>query len=127
MTFATASDVQARLLNHTLSEDELKWVNVMLDDASAKLSSLVDVRISDAEQADLLRMVACNMVIRVLNPMLSQIIGVSQASMTAGSYTQSMTFANATGDMYISREEKAQLGILGGKYVYAEPYGGDDA
>lgn len=127
MAFATASDVQDRLLNHTLSDAECTWVTVMLDDASAKLAAHVDVDDTDGAQADLLRMVACNMVIRVLNPMLSQTIGVTQASMTAGSYTQSMTFANATGDLYISREEKAQLGILGGKYVYAEPYGGGDA
>lgn len=127
MAFATVDDVQARMLEHTLNDQERKWVGVMLDDASTKLSTAVRVDVTDDLQADLLRMVACNMVIRAINPMLAQMTGVTQTSTTAGSYSQSMTFANATGDLYISREEKVQLGIIGGKYCYAEPYGGTDA
>ena len=127
MAFATVDDVQSRLLAHTLTEGERAWVETMLDDAAVKLTNMVTVDASDMEQADLLCVVSCNMVIRALSPALMQTMGVTQASVTAGSYTQSMTYANASGEMYLTRDEKAQLGIIGGMYAYAEPYGGKDA
>jgi len=37
--------------------------------------------------------------------------GASQMSMTAGPYTQQFTYANPSGDMYLTKIEKRLLGI----------------
>ena len=89
------------------------------------LSALVSVDEDDEGQADLLKMVCCNMVIRAMSAMASDSYGATQMSMTAGPYTQSWTYGNPTGDLYVTRQEKKLLGIGVGRIGWA-PFGGHD-
>lgn len=112
MAFATVSDIEARWRDLTVSEEAR--AAVLLDDAAAMLSKLVDVDPSDTEQAELLKAVNCDMVIRNMSQTSSDLYGVSQSSMTAGPYTQAMSYANPSGDMYLTKLEKRLLGITSG-------------
>lgn len=112
MAFATVSDIEARWRDLTVSEEAR--AAVLLDDAAAMLSKLVDVDPSDTEQAALLKAVNCDMVIRNMSQTSSDLYGVSQSSMTAGPYTQAMSYANPSGDMYLTKLEKRLLGITSG-------------
>lgn len=109
MAFADVSDLESRW--RELSTDEAARATVLLDDASAMLSALVEVDSSDAGQAELLKMVCCDMVIRAMSATAADTFGVSQTSMTAGPYTQSFSYSNPSGDMYLTKLEKRLLGI----------------
>ena len=108
MAFADVSDLESRW--RELSTDEEARANVLLGDASA-LSALVKVDSSDYEQSELLKMVCCDMVIRAMSATAADTFGVSQTSMTAGPYTQSFSYSNPSGDMYLTKLEKRLLGI----------------
>ena len=109
MGFAEVSDIEARW--RELSTSEESRANVLIDDASAMLARLVDVDVADTRQLELLKIVCCNMVIRAMSATESDSYGASNMSMTAGPYTQSWTYSNPTGDMYLTRQEKRLLGI----------------
>lgn len=109
MAFADVSDLESRW--RELSTEEEARANVLLGDASAMLSALVEVDSSDYEQSQLLKMVCCDMVIRAMSATAADAFGVSQTSMTAGPYTQSFSYSNPSGDMYLTRLEKRLLGI----------------
>lgn len=112
MAFADVSDLESRW--RELSTEEEARANVLLGDASAILSALVTVDNSDYEQSELLKMVCCDMVIRAMSATAADAFGVSQTSMTAGPYTQSFSYSNPSGDMYLTRLEKRLLGITTG-------------
>ena len=124
--FATVSDIEARW--STLSTDETTRATTLLDDATAMLSALVEVRGGDHEQEALLKSVCCSMVIRAMSATESDSFGASSMSMTAGSYSQSWSYANPSGDMYLTKFEKRLLGIATGYIGSIEPKigGGDD-
>lgn len=110
MAFATLEDLEAR--RGDLSPEEMERAATLLDDAAAILQSFVNVDPSDTEQAELLRMVSCNMVNRAMSASLDA-FGVSNSSITAGVYTQSWQYANPSGDMYLTKMEKRLLGVSG--------------
>lgn len=118
MAYATVDDLEARW--RPLSTTEQDRAEVLLDDAAVYLSALVTVDDSDQAQADVLKVVSCSMVQRVMSSDVDT-FGVSQASMTAGSYTQSMTFANPSGDFYLTAMEKRLLGIASSKLGTIRP------
>lgn len=118
MAFADVSDLESRW--RELSTDEEARANVLLGDASVMLSALVNVDSSDYEQSEILKMVCCNMVIRSMSATAADSFGVSQTSITAGPYTQSFSYSNPSGDLYLTRLEKRLLGI-GGKIGIARP------
>lgn len=118
MAFAEVSDIEARWRD--LSADEEARAAVLIEDASAMLSSLVTVDGTD-EQAALLKMVTCNVVIRAMGSSESDLFGVSQTSMTAGPYSQSFSYSNPSGDMYLTKQEKSLLGIGATKLGYIRP------
>ena len=109
MAFADVSDLESRW--RELSTDEEARANVLLGDASAMLSALVKVDNSDYEQSELLKMVCCAMVIRAMSATSYDSFGLSQSSITAGPYTQSFSYSNPSGDMYLTKLEKRLLGI----------------
>lgn len=109
MAYAEVSDIELRW--HELDSDEQSRAAVLIDDASAMLDALVNVDTSDDEQLELLKMVCCNMVIRAMSASEADSYGASNMSMTAGVYTQSWTYSNPTGDMYLTKMEKRLLGI----------------
>lgn len=112
MAFAEVSDIESRW--RELSTEEQSRASVLIDDASAMLTALVDVDTDDDEQAQLLKQVCCSMVIRAMSATEADAFGASQMSMTAGPYTQSWNYANPSGDMYLTRLEKRLLGITSG-------------
>ena len=111
MAYAEVSDIETRL-GRTFSADETANVQALLDGASAVLNKLVTIT-NDTEQNALLKYVCTNMVSRVLSNGLD-VMGASQASMTAGPYTQSYSFSTPYGDMYLTKLEKRILGITSG-------------
>lgn len=114
MAYADVSDLESRW--RELSTDEQARAAVLLDDASAMLAQLVDVDETDEQQAALLKTVCCSMVTRTMSATESDSFGASNMSMTAGVYSQSWSYANPSGDMYLTRLEKKMLGIGGNKY-----------
>lgn len=109
--FATVSDLESRW--RTLDTDEQEKAGTLLDDAAAMLAAFVTVDTSDTAQAELLKIVSCNMVIRSMSASETDAYGASQMSMTAGPYTRSYTFGNPSGDLYLTKLEKRMLGITG--------------
>lgn len=109
MAFADVSDLEKRW--RELSNDEAERASTLLDDASVILSSLVKVDSSDMQQAELLKMVCCDMVARSMSASSFDAFGVSQTAITAGPYTQSFSYSNPSGDMYLTKLEKRLLGI----------------
>lgn len=113
--YADVSDLESRW--RELTEDEQARATVLLDDASAMLSALVTVDDADESQAALLKMVCCNMVQRAMSTGSGDMYGVTQQSITAVGFTQQYSYANPTGDLYVTRAEKKMLGIGGsGQY-----------
>lgn len=125
MAFATYLDVEARW--RTLTPDEQTRVTVLLDDAFAELSKQVAVDESDALQAELLKIVSCNMVIRAMVAGESNAYGIDQMQATMGPFAQTVHYSNATGDLYLTKNEKRLLGIVGsGKGRILNPAVGGD-
>lgn len=113
MAYADVEDIELRL-QRTFSESETANVEALLDSASAVLNKLVKVVEDDSEQAELLKFVCTNMVCRAVSANGMDVLGASQASVTAGPYTQSYSFATPSGDMYLTKLEKRLLGITSG-------------
>lgn len=107
MAYATLDDIEAR--RGYLSADEREKAAALLDDAAVILDALVTIDGSD-EQETLLNLVSCNMVIRALST-TPDAYGVSSLSTTAGVYSESLQYANPSGDMYLTKLEKRLLGI----------------
>ena len=111
MAYADVSDLEVRW--RTLTTDERARAEALLDDASAMLDAYVTVDESDEQQAALLKIVVCNMVQRSMSTGGGDLYGVSQQSMTAVGFTKQVSYANPTGDLYITKAEKRMLGISG--------------
>ena len=115
MAYAEVTDVEARW--HSLSGEERQRAGVLIEDASAMLDGLVKVDDADDMQARQLKTVCCNMVIRAMVASMSDMFGVSQQSVIAGPYSQSFSYSNPSGDMYLTKMERRLLGISGsGQY-----------
>lgn len=119
MAYADLGDIEIRL-QRELSASEEATAEALIDAASAALKKLVAIEPGSEEQAELLKFVCTNMVCRVMAPGMD-IFGASQASMTAGAYTQSVTFNTPLGDMYMTKLEKKLLGISAGYIGSIEP------
>ena len=109
MAYASHADVEARW--RTLTAAEEAQADTLCADASAIIDSLVTV---DASKLELAKVVVCNMVIRAMSAAATDSFGLSQASMTAGPYTQSWSYANPSGDMYLTKLDRQMLGITRG-------------
>ena len=110
MAYADVSDLEVRW--RTLTEDEQTRAEALLDDASAMLDAYVTVDETDEKQLNLLKIVVCNMVERAMSTG-DDMYGVTQQSMTAVGFSQQFSYANPTGDLYITKAEKRMLKISG--------------
>jgi hypothetical protein len=110
--FATVTDLEQRW--RPLSATEQDLATVKLDDASEVIRA--EVRGVDAAveagtiSEALLRMVVCDMVKRAMIAGDSQ-PGVTQQQESTGPFSQSMTFSNPMGDLYLTKAEKRRLGV----------------
>ena len=112
MRYAEVSDLEART-TRPMSDDERAVASALLDDASAMLTALAGPP-EDDDRCALMTMVACNMVQRAMSATDAGLFGVTQSTMTAGPYTQSQTYSNPAGDMYLTKTEKRMLGVSQG-------------
>lgn len=120
MAFANVSDLESRW--RELSSDESTVADALLGDAATMLTKLVDVDSTDTEQAALLKIVSCNMVKRAMSALDSDAFGMTTQSMTAVGFSQSNTFANPSGDMYLTKYERKLLGISNSYISSIAPY-----
>lgn len=111
MAYATIEDLEARY--GEVDAELTDRAQALLDDAATILDARVVVDISDQQQRERLRLVSCSMVNRALQAAASDAYGVSNASYTMGPFTQSATFANPSGDLYLTKGERDLLGIGG--------------
>lgn len=111
MAYATVEDVEGRW--HSLTSDEQERCALMLSDAAVAIDMLTTVGESKLEAA---KIVSCNMVIRAMAASDSQndAFGATSVTTTAGPYSQSVSFANPSGDLYFTKLDKKMLGIRGG-------------
>lgn len=109
--FATVDDLEARW--RTLSSAEKSRAVVLLDDASAMIRASaagIDERISDGDlDAGVPLLVVCAMVKRAM--LAAEAPGVKTTQETAGPFSQSFTYANPMGDLYLTAAEKKLLGV----------------
>lgn len=109
MAYATVEDVQARRLEE-LSDAEADLASVLLDDAAVLIDSVATIDPEDEQALERAKTVSCNMVNRALMASTSDALGVSNASYTMGPFSQSATFSNPSGDLYLTSNERRMLG-----------------
>ena len=114
MAYATIADLESRW--RTLTSDEQAVAMTLLDDAAVLIDSM-GTPSSDAAAL----IVSCDMVRRSMSMSQADAYGLSQASMTAGPYAQQWTYANPTGELYLTRTDRKMLGFLGGSIGFARP------
>lgn len=114
--YATLDDVQARY--RQLSDSEKTRTVVLLDDAT----DLIQTSCNGATTATAatLKRICCMVVIRALQ---SQQSGISQQSQTTGPFSMSLSYANPSGDLYLTRAER--MAINGRQQVFSAKWGGD--
>ena len=105
------SDLEARW--RPLDEDEKERAGALLADATALISSMRGFR--PPEDGDELARanltaVACAAVRRAMDSGGAP-FGVTQQSETTGPFSSSVSFANPSGDLYLTKAERQRLGI----------------
>lgn len=117
-SFATSDDLEIRW--RPLTPTERDAADELLGDASAILRaecSGIDERIGDGRLDPAVpRMVVCAMVKRsmIAGDMGA---GVSSHQQTAGPFSQSLSFTNPTGDLYLTKAERKRIGC-GGQHAF---------
>ncbi len=108
LPFATPEDLAQRW--HALTSDEQSRAEILLADASDLIVSANPDW--DTVRENTLKRVCCQMVKRaMLATSLGVAEGVTQVNQTTGPFTDGMSFANPTGDIYLLDSEKQSLGI----------------
>lgn len=115
--YASTADLVARWRPLTVSETAK--ATALLEDASVMIRAEfpdVDARIAaDPQTLDpgVPKMVACAMVKRAMLPGMDDAPMASSVQQTAGPFSQSTSFANPTGDLYIATGERRMLRSTG--------------
>ena len=109
--FATVSDLEARW--RTLTDAESATAETLLEDASTRLRLLYPDLQERVEADDTLaagaKIVTCAVVKRAMqSPVDSPPISSQQT--TAGPFSQQFSYANPTGDLYLTKADKQLLG-----------------
>ena len=119
MSFASISDYEAK---YGSVEDE-GALQAWLDDATTSLTSLLGDSLdpADAVQASLLTTICRDMVHRAFASVAPG-YGVTSYSQGANGFNESMSYANATGDLYLTKWERSLLGIGEQELGWYDPY-----
>jgi hypothetical protein len=112
--FAKVKDLEARW--RTLSPAEKERAKTLLDDVTTYLIARLDysgVKLDPANelQASLLNMVTCDVVKRVMQIPVNK-PAVTSSQQGAGPYQETLSFANPSGDKYLTSDEMRLLGIV---------------
>lgn len=102
--YAAVEDVTARW--RAMSDSEETRCAALLADASDLIRTTCPNW--QTAGADTLRRVTCAAVIRALQS--GDMAGVTQSSQTAGPFSQSWSYSNPSGDLYLTKAEKKALG-----------------
>lgn len=119
MAYATIEELEERWRD--LSESERKRAAVLLEDAAVILDDLMARYHLRADgRTEKLRYISCMMVRR---SMASGVEGdYTSISRTAGSFTEQLSPANPSGDMYLTKSERQLLGCgLGARIAQVGP------
>lgn len=119
MAYATYSDLEA--IWRPLSADEQEQATALLDYAAVIIDAYATIDATDEDALKRAKYVSCSMVRRSMQASESDMIGISQASATMGPFNQQATFANPTGDLYLSGTEKGILGASGSFVASVRP------
>lgn len=111
--FAFVDDLEKRW--HALTSAEKAKADALLEDAAALIRSTCP----NWSQADssVLRFVSCAAVKRAMLAN-DDTAGVSQHTETAGSYSESYSYSNPAGDLYLTQSDKEALGGDGTTWAY---------
>ena len=112
MAYATPADVAARW-NRTFTEGETQQAAVLLDDAAVLIDAYVTIDADDPQQLAAAKNVSCSMVMRAMQASAADAFGVNNMSATMGPFTQQVTYANPSGELYMTGTEKTLLGANG--------------
>lgn len=117
--YATLEDYEARYGE----TDQPECVKVLLGDASALIDALPGFALhpDDETQAANLTRVTCSVAHRSMTS--GDLDGVTQYSQTAVGYSAQLTYANPSGDLYITSQERRSLGLGVGRIGQTDPYG----
>lgn len=128
---ASFNDYKERYFKYVDVEDaEKNKILTLINDCSLKLRGYgIDPEkpnnsMNELEWIELIKTVVCNSVNRAYITSQSS-TGASQMTQSAGVYSETFTFANPSGDIYFTREEKKLLGISGMKIYSIKPQIGD--
>lgn len=102
--YATVDDVTARW--RAMTDSEETRCEALLADASDLIRTTCPNWASAGEAT--LRRVTCAAVIRALQS--GDMAGVTQTSQTTGPFSQSWSYSNPSGDLYLTKAEKRALG-----------------
>lgn len=105
--FALTSDIAVRW--HALTVDEQQRASALLADASGIIRA--QCKRWQQEDQQVLKAVTCAMVIRALAASSSDMVGVSQLQETTGPFSQSISWQNPSGDLYLTDQERRSLHI----------------
>lgn len=124
--FATVGDLENRW--RSLKDTEKTRAETLLLDASVKIVSMckkhgVTINEEDEVQAHSLMAITCEMVKRAMLASVD-VAPTTNYSQAAGGYSESFTYANPTGDLYLTNAEKLELGIGKQKMFAIRPSGG---
>lgn len=110
MAITKLSDLEKRY--RPLFGDEKAKAEALIDDAEALIGAHLSAPLSSLD-ARLVISVVCAMVKRAMAASNTEYgeLPITNTSRTAGSYSESFTFANPAGDLYLTGQEKKSLGI----------------
>lgn len=109
MAYATVSELEERWRD--LSESEKRRAAALLDDAAALLDSELERCHQDpSTKTDKLRYISCQMVRRAMAG--GEAGDLTSLSRTAGSFSEQFSFANPSGDLYLTANERRFLGVM---------------
>lgn len=111
--FAAATDLETRW--HPLTAAEKTKAEALLFDASDLIVTTCPLWRQATAQT--LKRITCAVVKRAMLAR-DDMAGVTQGTQTAGSYSESYTYANPSGDIYLTASEKESLGGDGTPWAY---------
>lgn len=122
--YATYKELEARWRTleteeQTRADQKLLDASLIIDAECRQAGIVIDVK--DETTAATLSLIACEMVKRAMVAPVDQ-AAVSQQGITVGEFSGSLTFANPSGDLYLTKAEKRRLGIGNQRASFIHPW-----
>ena len=127
MAYAAVEDLEARRSPSLppMTDADEAYAGVLLGDAAAYLNQILGIAEGEVEpgstQAENLKIVSCNMVSRLMET--QQTDNMDSISQSIGSMSASVHFAVPEASMYLTKSDRALLGVSRGRYQSVRPEG----